>query len=161
MTNHAIPPVTGSAAVHAERIRAREERAEERTPPTGQSTAERIAARILPGYRRDEELREQARLGELRARGIISAEDDEPDVDEVEEYEEEPEAEGDAEEAPLTTAERYAAVEMERREAEHAANLRAQAGAGRPVAQPVGHRYAAQLAQPHRYANRYGPNPAA
>ncbi|MEH0582823.1 hypothetical protein QA942_01415 [Streptomyces sp. B21-106] len=115
-----MQPVTASAAAHAERIRASDGRTEGGKPAAGQSTAERIAQRILPGYRRDEELREQARLNELRARGVITAEDEEPDEDEEydvvveDEVDEEPEAE-----EPKSTAERYAARELERQKHEH------------------------------------------
>lgn len=133
MTYHLVPPVTASAATHAGRLQARD--AESTARPAGKSTAQHYADRILPGYRRDEELREQARLRELRARGVITP-DPEPDADEEdydvdEEYEEEPDVE---EEAPMSTAELYARRERERQAAEHAANLRAQAGAVRTSA---------------------------
>ncbi|MEH0587406.1 hypothetical protein QA942_26300 [Streptomyces sp. B21-106] len=111
------PPVTASAAAHAERLRAREQRAAEVKPAAGQSTAQRIANKILPGYRADEELRERARQNELRARGVISV-DTEPegieDEYEDEEVEEEPEVE-----EPKSTAQLYAEREMERQKHEH------------------------------------------
>lgn len=158
MRDPSWPPVTPSAAVHAERIRARTEvRAEEEPGTTaGQSTAARIAARILPGYKADEALREQARLGELRARGVITAADEEPDPDEGEEYEvldEEEIDEDDVEEddEPVSTAERYARRERQRQQAEHQATLAAHRG--RAPAPQVGHLYAAQLAQPHLFAH--------
>ncbi|QQM41988.1 hypothetical protein [Streptomyces liliifuscus] len=142
--------------MHAERIRARTEvRADEEPGTTaGQSTAERIAARILPGYRRDEELRAQARMGELRARGVISAADEAPDEDEEYEVVDEEEIdEDDVEEddEPVSTAERYARRERQRQQAEHQATLAAHRGRA-PLPQ-VGHVYAAQLAQPHLFAH--------
>ncbi|MGW4139373.1 hypothetical protein ACWELV_21660 [Streptomyces mirabilis] len=101
--NHVNPPVTASAAAHAARIRAGEEvRAAEREVPTGQSTAEMYAARILPAYRRDEELREEARKAEMRARGRWVPGDDEED-----EEEEAEEATGEVD--PLDNPERRAA----------------------------------------------------
>lgn len=132
-------PVTPSAAAHAARIAARGEESAAR--PAGKSTAEMIADRVLPGYRADQALRDAARMRELRARGVISAEpeaEEEADVDD---------------DVPLSTAEQYAAVELQRRAAEREANVKAQTGAVRVAVQPVGHRYAAQLAQPHRYAH--------
>jgi hypothetical protein len=143
------PPTTSSAAAHAARIRAREESAEDRKPVAGQSTAERYAARILPGYRRDEELREQARLSELRARGVISAVDEEPDEDEEFEVLVEDEAE-DVEEAAPSTAEIYAARERERQQAEHAATLAAHRSAGQTAPPPQGHQYTERVAQQYR-----------
>lgn len=122
------PMIGGSAAVHAERIRAGEaERAGRAQSPSATSTAERYAARILPGYRADEEARERARLSELRARGVISA-DPEPEDEEVEEYDEEVVDEDDEEDEPTSTAERYARRERERIKAEREANQRAWAG---------------------------------
>jgi hypothetical protein len=120
-------------------------------PTAGQSTAERYAARILPGYKADQALREQARMNELRARGIIAAETDEPD-DEVEEGLVEVE-DVEEEDVPLTTAQKYAAVEVERRAAERKANVRAQAGAvGTMNLQPSPRRRPV-VAQPHNYAH--------
>ena len=92
----------------------------------------------------------------MRARGQWVPGDDE--TDETDEFEEEPEGSGeefdeDEEEAPLSTAERYAVIERARRAAEHRANLVAQKGAGQPTPLPQVHRYVAQGAQPHRYAH--------
>lgn len=158
--NQPVPPVTASAARHAERIRAGEvARAGREQPPSAPTTAERYAARILPGYHADEELREAARLSELRARGIITPD---PELEDAEDKfdEEEPEPEEDEEDAPLSTAERYAAVEVKRRAAEHEANLVAHKSAGQQAVPQVRNRYAAQVAQPHRYADRWGQKPA-
>ncbi|KND40091.1 hypothetical protein IQ64_35810 [Streptomyces stelliscabiei] len=145
------PPATPTAVAHAERIRASTEGrpAEQAGTGGGQSTAERIAARILPGYRADEALRQQARLGELRARGVIAAED-EP-VDEDEEYDEEvlvDEEEGD--EVPVTTAELYARRERERQQAEHAATLAAHRSVGQAAAPSQVHQYTERVAQQYR-----------
>lgn len=161
MTDKLRPAVTPSAVMHAERIRAQEK--EQPSGQAAQSTAERYAQRILPGYRADEELREQARLNELRARGTWVPGDEEPDEGEgfEDEAPEDKVEDEEPESAPLTTAERYAAVETERRAAEHQANLTAHKSAGRTAPAPVGHRYAAQLVQPHNYADRWGPKPAA
>lgn len=123
------PTVTGSAAIHAERIRAgAAARAERPTAPAaGQSTAERYAQRILPGYRADEEARERARLSELRARGVISAEA-EPEDEEEYEDEEDVVEEVEEEDEPVSTAEIYARRERLRIKAEHKANLTAHRG---------------------------------
>jgi hypothetical protein len=117
MTNLSNPPVTASAAAHAERIRqAGQQRAAVTPAAGGQQTYERYAARILPGYQADEAARERARLNELQARGVISAEADEPDIDEDEaDQEEVPEDEADI---PLTAAEIYAARALGRSSAE-------------------------------------------
>ncbi|MEV6833607.1 hypothetical protein AB0N17_03590 [Streptomyces sp. NPDC051133] len=80
-------PVTQSAAAHAQRIR-EQQRGEEERPAAGQSTAELYAARILPGYKRDEELRERARLNEMAARGRWVPGDQDEDDEEPEEVEE-------------------------------------------------------------------------
>lgn len=161
------PAVGNSAAAHAERIRAGEvARAGRVQPPSAPTTAERYAARILPGYHADEELREAARLSELRARGIITPDPEPEDLEdefdeEVDEEEMEPEEdEEDEEDKPLTTAERYADVEVKRRAAEHEANLVAHKSAGQQAVPQVRYRYAAQVAQPHRYADRWGQKPA-
>lgn len=129
MRNPSSPPVTPSAAAHAERIRVREQArtAEQGTAPAAQSTAEMYAARILPGYRADEALRQQARMNELRARGMWVPSDDEETEgaeDEFEEYDDTDEEveEVDDEERPRTTAEIYAARERKRIEAERVAN---------------------------------------
>jgi hypothetical protein len=158
MSQHVNPPVAPSAAAHAERIRAREQRADGGQSTTGQSTAERIAAQILPGYRRDEELRQAARMRELQARGVITADSEPEDVEEEDVEDEEPEADGE-EEQPLTTAERYAAIERARQTADRQATMAAHRGAVQATVQPAGHRYAEQLAQPHRYAHVWQ-NPA-
>lgn len=157
MSQNPNPPVTQSAATHAERIRAREQRAVGRKPAVGQSTAELYGARALALVQADEELREEARRNDMRARGQwVPGDADEYDDGEdyeVEEYEEEM-AEDDEEERPVTTAERYAAIETERRTAERAATLAAHKSAVRTI-EPQGHRYAAQLAQPHRLVDRW------
>lgn len=155
MTKRFGPAVTPSAAAHAERIRTGEQRSEA-TPLAGQSTAQRYANRILPGYQRDEELREQARMGELRARGVIAA-DPEPEDAEAEYADDEPEPDEDVEEdgEPLTTAQRYAAVERERRAAEAKANRAAQSGAVRTWSPIVGNQYPPPVATPHRYTDRW------
>lgn len=84
---HVNRPVSATAAAHAARIRAGEEaRAAKPDTPAGQSTAEIYAARILPGYRADEALREQARQADLRARGRwVPGDDAEDEEDEAEE----------------------------------------------------------------------------
>ncbi|MYV42913.1 hypothetical protein GT030_29620 [Streptomyces sp. SID1328] len=84
-------PVTPSAAAHAQRIRERES-GEQKPPAAGQSTPELYAQRILPSYKRDEELREQARLNELRARGQWVPGDQEDDDLEDDQEQEEPAA---------------------------------------------------------------------
>jgi len=123
------PPSSTSAAMHAERVRAGEaERAGRAPSPSAQSTAERYAARILPGYRADAELREQARLRELQARGVITADAEPEDVDEEEDFEVEVDEEEGDEEAAQSTAERYAARERARIKVEREANKRAWAG---------------------------------
>lgn len=153
------PSTTASAALHAERIRAGEQaRPAKQGGPAGRSTAERYADRILPGYAADEALREEARKSELRSRGVWVPGDEEPveELDEDGEMEFEEEELEDEEPAPPTTAERYAAREMKRRAAEHEANLVAQKSVGWVAPRPVGHRHAAQLAQPHRHAHVWG-----
>ncbi|MFD4790537.1 hypothetical protein ACFWN1_26490 [Streptomyces sp. NPDC058459] len=151
------PRITGSAAMHAERIKAREaaraKAADERdNRPTHEVYAERAAA----GARADEALRERARMDELRARGVIS-DDSEPDEAEeydVEEYEEEVVEDDDEEGQPVSTAELYARRERERQKAEHAVNVRAQTGAVRAMGQPVWPQYPVPVKPPHRYADR-------
>jgi hypothetical protein len=69
--------------MHAERIKARTKAGKEAVS-AGQSTAELYAARILPGYRADEALREEARKNELRARGVSLPGDDEEEPEEDE-----------------------------------------------------------------------------
>ncbi|WP_327401987.1 hypothetical protein OG194_18805 [Streptomyces sp. NBC_01288] len=132
MRNPSNPPVSASAVMHAERIRAREQSrsTDQGAAPAAQSTAERYAARILPGYRADAELREQARMRELVARGVITPESDVEEDDEAyEEYEEEEVDEDVEEEAePKTTAELYAAREQARQRAEHKATVAAHRG---------------------------------
>ncbi|MGW3024513.1 hypothetical protein [Streptomyces sp. NPDC001221] len=146
MTKHHVnPPTTRSAALHAERIRAAEEERTASERKDGRQTYEVYAERALEQARADEELREGARMRELQARGVISAAEDLDEEDE----EFEPE---DEEEKPPSTAERYAAVELKRREAEHQANLVAHRGAVQTIG-ATGHRHAAQLAQPHRQAH--------
>ena len=155
MTQHVNPPVTPSAAAHAERIRQGQQRSESASSAAGgRQTAELYGARALAQVRADEALREEARRNEMRARGQWVPGDDE--TDEFEEDEQEPEdsdEEFDEEVESLSTAERYALIERARREAEHRANLVAQKGAGQPTPPPQVHRYAAQGAQPHRYAH--------
>lgn len=89
MAKNINPPATPSAMMHAERIRAGEQAsAAKQDGPAGQSTAEMYAARILPGYKADEALREEARRNELRARGTWVPGDDDLEEDEPEEVEE-------------------------------------------------------------------------
>lgn len=157
MSDYMRQPVTPSAAAHAARIREREEgRAARAVPADGRQTFERYAERAIAGARADEELREQARLNDARARGEWTPGDAEED-DDVEEYEQADEAEEEDveyDDEELSTAERYAARERKRQQAEHAANVRAQAGAVRTLG-PQGHQQAAKLVQPHRYADRW------
>jgi len=130
MRNPSSRPVTSSAVAHAERIRAGEtERAQHQQAPTG-TTAEHYAERALAGHRADEELRMRARMNELRARGVIGA-DEEPDDEEeyddteqVEEFEEEPEDDDEN----VSTAELYARRERARQRAEHKATVAAHRG---------------------------------
>lgn len=128
MTRSANPPVAASAVAHAERIRAGEaERAAAgpRTASGEQTTAERYAARILPGYRADEAARERARRDELRTRGVWVPSDDEEaeaEPEDVEDYDVEVDDEETEEEQPQTTAELYAARERVRIAAEREAN---------------------------------------
>lgn len=159
MANHVNPPVSGTAAAHAARIRAGEEaRAAKPAAAAGQTTAQRYAARALAGTQADEALREEARRNDRRARGQWVPGDEEEldaELDEEEaeaEFEDEEEEDG-GEEQPLSTAERYAAVERERRAVERKATVKAHRGAVQTLVQPTGHRQAGQLAQPHRYAH--------
>ncbi|MCX4858953.1 hypothetical protein [Streptomyces canus] len=126
------PTISGSAAIHAARIRERDAQraAEPDAAPDGKSTAQLIAEQVLPGYRADEEARERARLSELRARGVISADPEPEDIEEEDAYEEPEEVveEDDEEEEPTSTAELYAARERLRIKAERAANQQAWAG---------------------------------
>lgn len=85
------PPAASSIAAHVERAtQARTEQPAEEAP-TGKSTAQVYAERVLPGYAADEELRERVRQQDMVARGILAAEveaveeDDEPEVIEPEE----------------------------------------------------------------------------
>lgn len=118
MANHVNPPVSGTAAAHAARIRAGEEaRAVKPAADAGQTTAQRYAARALAGAQADEALREEARRNDRRARGQWVPGDEEEELDaeldeeEAEaEFEDEEEEDGE-EEQPLSTAERYAAIE--------------------------------------------------
>ncbi|MEW2083476.1 hypothetical protein [Streptomyces sp. NPDC005283] len=87
MTKNGNPPTTPSATMHAERIRARTQPGNDAKEPAASSTAELYAARILPGYQADEELREEARKSELRARGTWVPGDDAEDYDEEDEEE--------------------------------------------------------------------------
>ncbi|MEU9264580.1 hypothetical protein AB0E04_03875 [Streptomyces sp. NPDC048251] len=161
MSDNMRQPVTASAAAHAERIRSGGQRAEVGKPAAGQSTAERIAQRILPGYRADAELREQARMNELRARGVVTPDAEPEDVED--EYDEDQEDEildeDDEEEAP-STAELYARRERARQKAERAATLAAHRSVGQVAPPPQVHRYAEILAQPYRRTPG-GQNPAA
>jgi hypothetical protein len=94
-----------------DRIEAGKERraAEEADRSPGMSAAEQHAARVLPGYRADAALREEARRRELAARGLLlddaDIEEEEPDV-EVDQEPEEPEG------GWSSTAERYAAMAL-------------------------------------------------
>ncbi|MGW3134388.1 hypothetical protein [Streptomyces sp. NPDC001139] len=130
------PTVSGSAALHAQRIKASEAERAAAQPAarTGQSTAERYAQRILPGYKADAAARERARLSELRSRGLWTPldEEDAEEVDEAEAEEEFEEVEEDDveddQEEPKSTAELYAARERQRIKAEHEANIAAWRG---------------------------------
>jgi hypothetical protein len=136
------PTITGSAAIHAERIKARDaERAAGTKERDGRQTAEIYGERAAAGYRADEELREAARLGELRARGIITPDPEpetavEEDDEGTDEYEEDEVVEEDDE--PTSTAERYARRERERIKAERVANRRAWAGASWTLGEQAG-----------------------
>ncbi|MPY34102.1 hypothetical protein FNH09_23490 [Streptomyces adustus] len=149
-------PVTPSAAAHAERIRARaEERAAASQERDGRQTYERYAERAAAGYRADEALREQARVNELIARGVIAADPEPEDLEEEDvEYEDE-EPEDDEEDVPQTTAEKYAAIERERRAAERAVNVRAQTSMVQAMGQPLAPQRRPVVAQPHRYADTW------
>ncbi|MEU3546282.1 hypothetical protein [Streptomyces longwoodensis] len=156
MTNDKMPEASASARVHAERIRAGEKTAGRAGAAAGKSTAELYAERILPGYRADEAARERAQMGELRARGVVSADDVPEDDEEFEDqYEEEPAEDDDGEERPPTTAELYAERERERQQAEHAANVRAQTGAVGTMGRAVWPQYPVRVQAPHRYADRW------
>ncbi|MEU8031943.1 hypothetical protein AB0C13_25405 [Streptomyces sp. NPDC049099] len=151
-------PVTPSAAAHAARIRAGEERSAASGERDTRQTYEIYGERAAAQARADEELRHRAHMSELRARGVITAddepEDDEEFEDQAEEYEEEELAEDDDEEEQPSTAERYAAIERKRQQAERAATLAAHKGAVTTLV-PQGHRHAEQLVQPHRFADRW------
>lgn len=126
-------PVTPSAAAHAARIKARdEERAKANEQPDTRQTYEIYGERARAGFRADEELRQQARMSELRSRGVWTPGDEEVDDDAAaEEYEEEvldDEDDESEEDAPMTTAELYARRERERQRAEHTANRAAWKG---------------------------------
>jgi hypothetical protein len=109
------------------------------------SAAEQHAARVLPGYRADAALREEARRRELAARGLlvddadIEEDDEEPDV-EVDQEPEEPE------EGWSSTAERHAAQALagsnpERASARQASrNIAARAVAENPLDRYLGKR---------------------
>ncbi len=74
------PTITGSAAIHAARIRAREEERTAARKPDGRQTFERYADRARARAQADEELRQQALLNDRLARGEWvpgDAEDDE------------------------------------------------------------------------------------
>jgi hypothetical protein len=145
-----MPPVSAAVMRHMDRIEVGEERraAEAADRPTGMSAAEQHAARVLPGYRADAALREEARRRELAARGLLV---DEADIEE--EDEEEPDVEVDQEpEEPergwSSTAERYAAVALagdnpEGRSARQASrNIAARAVAENPLDRYLGKRRA-------------------
>ncbi|GAB2946676.1 hypothetical protein [Streptomyces heilongjiangensis] len=130
------PPVTATADLHAERLRARDvERAKSgQGRPDGRQTWEIYGERALAGARADAAARKRAERSDRRARGEWVPGDeetdeaeglDEEDVDD--EYEETDEVEED--EAPVSTAELYARRERQRQRAERAANLAAQGGA--------------------------------
>jgi hypothetical protein len=131
MPDNMRQPVTSSAAAHAARIKARdEERANaDASPVDTRQTFERYAERAAAGARADEELRQQARMGELRARGVIAAEpESEGAEDEYEEYDDEAPEDAEEDDEPVSTAERYARRERERQRAEHQATLTAHRG---------------------------------
>jgi hypothetical protein len=102
------PTITGSAAIHAERIRARDaERAAEVKERDGRQTAEIYGERVLAGYRADEELRRQADLNARRARGQWVP-GDEPDDDTESEVEETAEFDFDPTDSPERRAAKVA-----------------------------------------------------
>lgn len=151
------PPVTASAALHAERIRARDtERAAAAKTPDARQTYEIYGERAAAGARADEEARRQALLNDRRARGEWTPGDepeaDEDQDDEYDDTEEETDVE-DEEDTPLSTAEMYAARERERQAAERAANVRAHAGMVRTMDRPLAPQRSPTVAQPHRYAH--------
>lgn len=150
-------PVTPSAAAHAERIRAgEEERQAAAKERDSRQTYEIYGERAAAAARADEELREQARRNDARARGewVPGEEANGEDIEEAyddEEYEED--ADVDEEEAPVSTAERYARQERAKIKAEHEANLRARASQARAMGRPLAPQYPAMVRQVHRYAD--------
>ncbi|MDX2708093.1 hypothetical protein PV350_35400 [Streptomyces sp. PA03-6a] len=111
MQNLSNSPVTKSAALHAERIRAKDQaRAAQAAPerPADKSTAQLYAERALAGVQADEALRQEAYQNDKRARGEwVPGDEPEAEEEDLEEYDEE-EYEGDDEDPPKTTAELYA-----------------------------------------------------
>ncbi|MET8169299.1 hypothetical protein ABZT34_34460 [Streptomyces sp. NPDC005329] len=158
-----MKPVTPSATMHGERIRALTEQRAARTGGQhgGRQTAEVYAERAAAGVRADEALRERARLSELRALGGITP-DPEPEEDVEDEYVEyEYEEDGEPEvETPKSTADMYAEREMARQRAERAATLAAHRSVGQAFAPPQVHRHLDQIALPYRRTPG-GQNPAA
>ncbi|MEU0069541.1 hypothetical protein ABZ027_08350 [Streptomyces sp. NPDC006332] len=129
--------VTGSAAQHAERLRAREaERAAAGQERDGRQTAEIYGERAAAGWRADEALREQARRNDARARGEWVPGDEPEDVVDDEEFED-AEEEGDLEdgEEPVSTAELYARRERARQQAGHRSAQAAHRGGSWAVAE--------------------------
>lgn len=129
------PAVGGSAAIHAERIRAREaERAKaaESAVRDPRQTFEVYAERAAAGARADEALRLEAERRAKRARGEWVPGDGEEDDDQAEEEYEEPaedvEEDVEDEEGPVDTAELYARRERKRIAAEREANIAAWRG---------------------------------
>jgi hypothetical protein len=104
-----MKPVTASATMHAERLKARDAKrakADDAHTDTRQ-TYEIYAERAAAGARADEALRERAKLNELRARGM-SVPGDEADVDEDDEEREEVEESADPTDNPERRAARAA-----------------------------------------------------
>lgn len=150
MPDNMRQPVTASAAMHAERIKAGEQaRAKAAAERSGRQTAQIYGERAAAGHRADEALREAARLGELRARGVITPDPEPEDLEDDEGQDDEVLDEVDEEEAP-STAELYARRERARQKAEHAATLVAHKSIVQVSSPPQVHRYAEQLAQPYR-----------
>ncbi|MFG2948165.1 hypothetical protein [Streptomyces adustus] len=149
------PTITGSAAIHAERIQARDAELAAAQKPDGRQTFERYAERALARARADEELREQARLNDMRVRGqwVPGDEPEDQEDDGVEEVEEEDVE--DEEDAPTSTAELYARRERERQAAERKANVRAHAGMVQTMDRPLAPQRPPTVAQPHRYAHAW------
>lgn len=106
-----MPPLPAAVQTHMDRIAAGAQRraAEQASRAGGLSSAEQHAARVLPGYRADAELREEARRRELAARGLLV--EDELDVEGDDEEQDATAVDDEPEpgEPRLTTGEVYAA----------------------------------------------------